>query len=143
MSRVTNLNRYSLQHCFYPRRGALPHEFKSWFVWLINFSSDHGFHVNYVRTLKNIRFSYVVYINVVLSEQKIQEDSFIVDVFTFIQLWNPRRRNLDQHNQSGSGHQTALWSWIEEIKSFILSRFEYSLLFTNEGYTPIFIWWVK
>ena len=70
MSRVTNLNRYSLQHCFYPRRGALPHEFKSWFVWLINFSSDHGFHVNYVRTLKNIRFSYVVYINVVCQNRK-------------------------------------------------------------------------
>lgn len=32
MSRVTNLNRYSLNHYFYPRRGALPHEFKSWFV---------------------------------------------------------------------------------------------------------------
>jgi len=32
MSRVTNLNRYSLEHYFYPRRGALPHEFKSWFV---------------------------------------------------------------------------------------------------------------
>jgi len=32
MSRVTNLQRYSLKHFFYPRRGALPHEFKSWFV---------------------------------------------------------------------------------------------------------------
>eukprot|EP00092_Neocalanus_flemingeri_P070785 GFUD01086912.1.p1 GENE.GFUD01086912.1~~GFUD01086912.1.p1 ORF type:complete len:506 (+),score=165.74 GFUD01086912.1:97-1614(+) len=31
-SRVTNLLRYSLTHSFYPRRGALPHEFKSWFV---------------------------------------------------------------------------------------------------------------
>ena len=31
-SRVTNLLRYSLKHSFYPRRGALPHEFKSWFV---------------------------------------------------------------------------------------------------------------
>jgi len=31
-SRVTNLLRYSLNHSFYPRRGALPHEFKSWFV---------------------------------------------------------------------------------------------------------------
>jgi len=31
-SRVTNLRNYSLTHSFYPRRGALPHEFKSWFV---------------------------------------------------------------------------------------------------------------
>ena len=31
-SKLTNLNRYSLKHTFYPRRGALPHEFKSWFV---------------------------------------------------------------------------------------------------------------
>jgi len=31
-SRVTNLLQYSLKHTFYPRRGALPHEFKSWFV---------------------------------------------------------------------------------------------------------------
>ena len=31
-SRVTNLLSYSLNHSFYPRRGALPHEFKSWFV---------------------------------------------------------------------------------------------------------------
>jgi len=31
-SRVTNLQRYSLGHSFYPRRGVLPHEFKSWFV---------------------------------------------------------------------------------------------------------------
>jgi len=31
-SRVTNLMRYSQNHTFYPRRGALPHEFKSWFV---------------------------------------------------------------------------------------------------------------
>ena len=31
-SRVTNLLRYSLIHSFYPRRGVLPHEFKSWFV---------------------------------------------------------------------------------------------------------------
>ena len=32
-SRVTNLASYSLTHTFYPRRGALPHEFKYWFVW--------------------------------------------------------------------------------------------------------------
>jgi len=32
MSRVTNLSRYSLNQSFYPRRGVLPHEFKSWFV---------------------------------------------------------------------------------------------------------------
>lgn len=32
MSRVTNLSRYNLEQSFYPRRGALPHEFKSWFV---------------------------------------------------------------------------------------------------------------
>ena len=31
-SRVTNLHKYSLDHSFYPRRGVLPHEFKSWFV---------------------------------------------------------------------------------------------------------------
>jgi len=31
-SRVTNLQKYSLNHSFYPRRGVLPHEFKSWFV---------------------------------------------------------------------------------------------------------------
>jgi len=31
-SRVTNLRQYNLDHTFYPRRGALPHEFKSWFV---------------------------------------------------------------------------------------------------------------
>jgi len=31
-SRVTNLRNYSFTHSFYPRRGALPHEFKSWFV---------------------------------------------------------------------------------------------------------------
>jgi len=31
-SRVTNLLQYSLKHKFYPRRGVLPHEFKSWFV---------------------------------------------------------------------------------------------------------------
>lgn len=31
-SKVTNLNGYSLNHTFYPRRGVLPHEFKSWFV---------------------------------------------------------------------------------------------------------------
>ena len=32
MSNITNLNKYSLDHKFYPRRGILPHEFKSWFV---------------------------------------------------------------------------------------------------------------
>ena len=32
-SNITNLNNYSLKHKFYPRRGVLPHEFKSWFVW--------------------------------------------------------------------------------------------------------------
>jgi len=31
-SNITNLNNYSLKHKFYPRRGVLPHEFKSWFV---------------------------------------------------------------------------------------------------------------
>jgi len=31
-SRVTNLLQYSLNHSFYPRRGVLPHEFKTWFV---------------------------------------------------------------------------------------------------------------
>lgn len=31
-SRVTNFTNYSLNHTFYPRRGVLPHEFKSWFV---------------------------------------------------------------------------------------------------------------
>ena len=31
-SKLTNMNRYSLKHTFYPRRGVLPHEFKSWFV---------------------------------------------------------------------------------------------------------------
>jgi len=31
-SRVTNLLQYNLKHTFYPRRGVLPHEFKSWFV---------------------------------------------------------------------------------------------------------------
>jgi len=31
-SRVTNLMEFSLTHSFYPRRGVLPHEFKSWFV---------------------------------------------------------------------------------------------------------------
>jgi len=31
-SRVTNLKEFSLTHSFYPRRGVLPHEFKSWFV---------------------------------------------------------------------------------------------------------------
>jgi len=30
--RLTNLLKYSLNHKFYPRRGALPHEYKSWFV---------------------------------------------------------------------------------------------------------------
>lgn len=32
MSNITNLNNYSLRHKFYPRRGVLPHDFKSWFV---------------------------------------------------------------------------------------------------------------
>jgi len=31
-SRVTNLLQYSVNHSFYPRRGVLPHEFKTWFV---------------------------------------------------------------------------------------------------------------
>eukprot|EP00088_Acartia_fossae_P035820 TRINITY_DN36939_c0_g1_i1.p1 TRINITY_DN36939_c0_g1~~TRINITY_DN36939_c0_g1_i1.p1 ORF type:complete len:154 (+),score=15.14 TRINITY_DN36939_c0_g1_i1:343-804(+) len=31
-SRVTNFMQYNHNHTFYPRRGALPHEFKSWFV---------------------------------------------------------------------------------------------------------------
>jgi hypothetical protein len=31
-SRVTNLHKYPLNSSFYPRRGVLPHEFKSWFV---------------------------------------------------------------------------------------------------------------
>jgi len=31
-SNITNFNNYSLKHKFYPRRGVLPHEFKSWFV---------------------------------------------------------------------------------------------------------------
>ena len=31
-SNLTNMARYSLEHTFYPRRGALPHEFRSWFV---------------------------------------------------------------------------------------------------------------
>ena len=31
-SKITNLNRYSLKHTFHPRRGVLPHEFRSWFV---------------------------------------------------------------------------------------------------------------
>lgn len=31
-SRVTNFANFSLNHTFYPRRGVLPHEFKSWFV---------------------------------------------------------------------------------------------------------------
>jgi len=31
-SRVTNFQKISLRHSFYPRRGVLPHEFKSWFV---------------------------------------------------------------------------------------------------------------
>lgn len=31
-SRVTNLLQYSINHSFYPRRGVLPHEFKTWFV---------------------------------------------------------------------------------------------------------------
>ena len=31
-SRVTNFSEFSLNHTFYPRRGVLPHEFKSWFV---------------------------------------------------------------------------------------------------------------
>lgn len=31
-SRVTNLLKYGVNHSFYPRRGVLPHEFKSWFV---------------------------------------------------------------------------------------------------------------
>lgn len=31
-SRITNFNQYSIDHSFYPRRGALPHEFRSWFV---------------------------------------------------------------------------------------------------------------
>ena len=31
-SKVTNLNGYSLNHTFYPSRGVLPHEFKSWFL---------------------------------------------------------------------------------------------------------------
>uniref|UniRef100_T1J4S0 5'-nucleotidase domain-containing protein 3 n=1 Tax=Strigamia maritima TaxID=126957 RepID=T1J4S0_STRMM len=32
MSSVTNLLKYSLQHTFYPRRGVLPHEFRSPFM---------------------------------------------------------------------------------------------------------------
>lgn len=31
-SSVTNFSNYSLNHTFYPRRGVLPHEFRSWFV---------------------------------------------------------------------------------------------------------------
>lgn len=31
-SRVTNLMEYGVNHSFYPRRGVLPHEFKTWFV---------------------------------------------------------------------------------------------------------------
>ena len=31
-SRVTNFANYPITHTFYPRRGVLPHEFKSWFV---------------------------------------------------------------------------------------------------------------
>ena len=31
-SQVTNLGQYTLHHTFYPRRGALPHDFRSWFV---------------------------------------------------------------------------------------------------------------
>ncbi|CAG7786513.1 unnamed protein product [Allacma fusca] len=30
-SSVTNLLKYSVRHTFYPRRGALPHEYRSWF----------------------------------------------------------------------------------------------------------------
>lgn len=32
-SKVTNLLRFSPKHTFYARRGALPHEYRSWFVW--------------------------------------------------------------------------------------------------------------
>ena len=31
-SRITNLSNYAEDHSFYPRRGALPHEFRSWFM---------------------------------------------------------------------------------------------------------------
>lgn len=31
-SRLSNLNDYSINHTFYPRRGVLPHEYKSLFV---------------------------------------------------------------------------------------------------------------
>lgn len=31
-SKITNLKNYSLNHAFYPRRGALPHEFRTWFM---------------------------------------------------------------------------------------------------------------
>jgi len=31
-SKVTNLLRFSTSHTFYARRGALPHEYRSWFV---------------------------------------------------------------------------------------------------------------
>lgn len=30
-SSITNLMKYSTRHTFYPRRGSLPHEYRSWF----------------------------------------------------------------------------------------------------------------
>jgi len=40
-SRVTNLSRYSLSHTFFPRRGVLPHEFRSLFNWRKWLSCEH------------------------------------------------------------------------------------------------------
>jgi hypothetical protein len=33
---VTNLLNYSVNHTFYPRRGVMPHEYTSYFVWILN-----------------------------------------------------------------------------------------------------------
>jgi len=36
MSSLTNLLNYSVNHTFYPRRGVMPHEYTSLFVWTLN-----------------------------------------------------------------------------------------------------------
>jgi len=36
MSSLTNLLNYSVNHTFYPRRGVMPHEYTSYFVWTLN-----------------------------------------------------------------------------------------------------------
>jgi hypothetical protein len=35
MSCLTNLLNYSVNHTFYPRRGVMPHEYTSYFVWTL------------------------------------------------------------------------------------------------------------